>query len=127
MSDWIRLMVKFKGKCIGCGKEIPPGEYALWSKSSKAIKHEKCEAAQEKMKEQEEKGEKPLLQQQVPELECFICGRSAGCAECGFETDCDRQTVSQACICNQCLEDRQAYANYQQAFIEKARKAKVRI
>ncbi|MEP0824941.1 MAG: hypothetical protein HRF40_05595 [Nitrososphaera sp.] len=130
MSDWIRLMVKFKGKCVGCGKEIQPGEYALWSKSSKAIKHEKCEAAQEEgKKEGEKKGEKQLQQQQqqVPELECFICGRSAGCAECGFEADCDRQTVSQACICNQCLEDRQAYANYQQAFIEKARKVKAKI
>jgi hypothetical protein len=63
----------------------------------------------------------------VPELDCFICGRPAGCAECGFEADCDRQVVSQACICSQCLEDRQAYANYQQAFAEKARKAKVKL
>ena len=119
MSDWIRLLVKFKGKCIECGKEIPVGEYALWSKHSKAIKHEKCGV--QKADEKEER-------QAVQELECFICGRSAGCAECGFEADCDRQAVSQACICSQCLEDKQAYANYQQAFVEKARKAaKVKI
>jgi hypothetical protein len=116
MSDWIRLLVKYKGKCAECGKEIPAGDYALWSKASKAIKHVKCETI--------EKEEKP----QVQELDCFICGRPAGCAECGFEADCDRQAVSQACICSQCLEDKQAFANYQQAFVEKARKvAKVKI
>lgn len=116
MSDWIRLLVKYKGKCAECGKEIPAGEYALWSRASKAIKHVKCETAEK---------EKIL---EVPELNCFICGRPAGCAECGFEADCDRQAVSQACICNQCLEDKQAFANYQQAFVEKARKiAKVKI
>jgi hypothetical protein len=33
------LMVKYKGKCKECGKEISFGEYALWSKASKTIKH----------------------------------------------------------------------------------------
>ena len=125
MSDWIRLLVKFKGKCAECGKEIPAGEYALWSKSSKAIKHEKCKV--ETKQEAEPQAEKKEEKLQVPELDCFICGKPAGCAECGFEADCDRQAVSQACICSQCLQDRQAYANYQQAFIEKARKAKVKL
>lgn len=119
MSDWIRLLVKFKGKCAECGKEISAGEYVLWSKGSKAIKHVKCETQSAEKKE-----EKP----QVQELDCFVCGRPAGCAECSFEADCDRQAVSQACICSKCLEDEQAYANYQQAFVEKALKvAKVKI
>lgn len=119
MSDWIRLLVKFKGKCAECGKEIPAGEYALWSKGSKAIKHVKCEITSA-----EKKDEKPDVQ----ELDCFICGRPAGCAECGFEIDCDRQAVSQACVCGTCLEDGKAYENYQRAFVEKALKvAKVKI
>jgi hypothetical protein len=114
MSDWIRLLVKFNGKCAECGKEIPAGEYALWSKSSKAIKHVKCEAVKsQKMEDKSHAG---------PELDCFICGRMAGCLECGFEADCDRQLVSQACVCSQCLEDSQAFTNYQRAFVEKARK-----
>lgn len=122
MSDWIRLLVKFKGKCIECKKEILAGEYALWSKDSKAIKHVKCKTQSAEMKE-----EKPEVQE-VQELECFICGRQAGCSECGFEANCNRQVVSQACICSQCLDDRQAYANYRRAFVEKARKvAKVKI
>ena len=41
-SDWIKLLVKFKGKCIECQKQISAGEYALWSKSSKKIKHLEC-------------------------------------------------------------------------------------
>ena len=111
-------MVKYKGKCAQCGREIPSGEYALWSRANKEIKHTKCETSVSK------KEKIPG----VPELDCFVCGRAAGCAECGFEADCDRQAVSQACICSQCLEDKQAFQNYQQAFIQKARKvAKVKI
>ena len=109
-GDWIRLLVKYTGKCAKCGKEIAQGDYALWSRSSKVIKHVKCEApASEK-------------QVAVPELDCFICRRPAGCAECGFEADCDRMAVSQACICNQCLQDKSAYQNYQQAFRAKMQK-----
>lgn len=119
MSDWIRLLVKYKGKCAECSEEIPAGEYAVWSRTSKAIKHIKCEASVPEKKEKIP---------EVPELKCFVCGRPAGCAECTFEVDCDRQTVSQACICSHCMEDKQAFRNYQQAFIEKARKlAKVKI
>ena len=65
---------------------------------------------------------------QVKVLECFICGKSAGCSECSFESDCDRDAVSQACICSLCLEDKQAYQNYVQAFIQKVHDvAKVKI
>jgi hypothetical protein len=111
-GDWIRLLVKYKGKCAECGREIPQGDYALWSRSSKAIKHVKCEV------------ESASTQKEVAvlELECYICGKSAGCAECGFESDCNRALVSQACICNQCFSERDAYANYQEAFLTKMRK-----
>ena len=120
-GDWIRLLVKYKGKCSDCGKEIPAGEYALWSRTSKAIKHAKCE-----METPSSGATKPAPA--VLELDCFICGKPAGCAECSFEADCNRAVVSQACICSQCMEDRAAYENYQQAFLEKARKmAKVKI
>ncbi len=118
-SDWIRLLVKYRGKCSQCGKEIPQGEYALWSRTSKAIKHVKCDS---------EKGLVGFVQPPVVELQCFVCGKSAGCAECGFESDCNRALVSQACICSQCLAEKDAYGNYQQAFLAKMRKfAKVKI
>ena len=111
-------MVKYKGKCSQCGKEIPQGEYALWSRTSKAIKHANCDSG---TPTEEKKAA-------VLELECFICGKSARCAECGFDAECNRAVVSQACICSQCLSDREAYKNYQEAFLAKIRKAtKVKI
>ena len=118
MSDWIRLLVKYKGRCFECGQEIKAGEYGVWSKTNKAIKHVKCGSSASEKKNMTE----------VPELKCFICNGPAGCSECGFESDCDRQTVSQACICNKCIDDKQAFANYQEAFVKIARKvAKVKI
>jgi hypothetical protein len=119
MSEaWIRLLVKYKGKCSVCGKEIPQGNYALWSKTSKAIKHVKCETV-------EEKAPATAAATAVMELKCFICGKTAGCASCTFEADCDRQAVSKACICEGCMADKKAYDNYQQAFL--ARMAKVKM
>jgi hypothetical protein len=114
-NDWIQLLVKYKGKCSECSKEIPAGEYALWSRSSKAIKHIKCETEASSF-------EVTRRAPAVMELDCFICGKPAGCADCGFEADCNRAVVSQACICSQCIQDRAAYQNYQQAFLEKAHK-----
>jgi hypothetical protein len=115
MSEvWIRLLVKYKGKCSVCGKEIPQGDYALWSRTSKAIKHVKCETA--------EVEEAPAA---VAELKCFICGKNAGCASCSLEPDCDRMAVSQACICESCMADKKAYDNYQQAFVARMQKLKM--
>lgn len=113
MSErWIRLLVKYKGKCSVCGKEIPQGEYALWSRTAKAIKHIKCESS----------GPEEIT---GIELKCFICGKNAGCISCGFEADCNRAVVSQACICEQCMEDRNVYRNYQEAFLARAEKVKM--
>ena len=113
-DDWVRLVVKYKGKCAQCGKDIAQGEYALWSRSSKVIRHLKCETVGESADNKQER---------VLELNCFVCGKPTGCAECSFEGDCNRALVSQACICSECLSDKRAYDNYQQAFLAKARKA----
>lgn len=110
-EQWIRLLVKYRGKCSVCGKEIPAGEYALWSRASKAIKHEKCETVQE-------------VAPAVTELKCYICGKGAGCASCSFEPYCDR-SVAEACICEQCFSEKGAYENYQQAFLAKMAKLKM--
>lgn len=113
MSEhWIKLLVKYKGKCSACGKDIPQGEYALWSRAAKVIKHVKCESVE-------------LEVPTTPELKCFICGNNAGCTSCGFEADCNREIVSQACICERCLADKNAYKNYQNAFLSKMEKVKM--
>lgn len=41
-NDWIRIKVKFPGKCIKCNKRLDPGIFCYWSKASKAILHEDC-------------------------------------------------------------------------------------
>ncbi|MGH9993558.1 MAG: hypothetical protein ACREBU_21715 [Nitrososphaera sp.] len=110
-GDWIRLLVKYRGKCVQCGKEIPQGEYALWSRTAKSIKHERCEPAQA-----QGSGEGDQLPTSK-ELDCFICGKPAGCPACEFEQMCNRDLVSQACICDKCFSDGNAYENYQQAFV----------
>jgi endogenous inhibitor of DNA gyrase (YacG/DUF329 family) len=130
MNDWIRLLVKYKGKCSTCGKEISAGQYALWSKSSKVIRHNECTVPQLPVTT-EKRG--PGTNRQKPtaaEVDCFICGRPVAGTNWRFEVynDYGRQAISQASICNRCLEDKDAYQNYQHAFIEKAhRVAKVRI
>lgn len=113
---WIKLLVKYRGKCAVCGKDIPQGKYALWSRSSKAIKHVKCETTQ---RQQEGDGERLQEPEETVEMKCFVCGKNAGCATCSLEADCNRAMVSQACICEPCLSGPDAYGRYQQAFLSK--------
>jgi hypothetical protein len=129
MSDWVRLLVKYKGKCSACGKEISAGEYALWSKSSKAIKHSECKAPPPATTEKRGRDKNRQQTTTAEEVNCFICGRLIAGTNCRFEADdYGKQAISQASICNRCLEDKNAYQNYQHAFLEKVyRVAKVRI
>jgi hypothetical protein len=134
MNDWIRLLVKYKGKCSACGKEIPAGQYALWSKSSKAIKHSECNttttttttSSSSKTATTEKKQVSADREQlMTTKVDCFICGRSVARNDSGFVESAGygRQAVSQASICEECLKDKNAYQNYQRAFIERARRA----
>jgi hypothetical protein len=131
MNDWIRLLVKYKGKCSACGKEISAGEYALWSKSSKAIKHSECKAPPPPQATPEKRGQDKNSQYKTAAVNvyCFICGMPVATDNSRFEEDDHgRQTISQASICNRCLEDKNAYQNYQHAFLEKIQRvAKVKL
>jgi hypothetical protein len=40
-TDWILIKSQVQGKCVGCGQVITSGR-ALWSKSTKTIKHQDC-------------------------------------------------------------------------------------
>jgi hypothetical protein len=130
MNDWIRLLVKYKGKRSSCGKEISVGQYALWSKNSKAIKHSECKAPPPATTTTEKIDPDTNRQQPTAaEVDCFICGRPVAGNNSSFEADnYGRQAISQASICNRCLEDKNAYQNYQHAFLEKVHKvAKVKL
>ncbi|MFL6481168.1 MAG: hypothetical protein ACJ70S_08680 [Nitrososphaera sp.] len=129
MSDWIRLLVKYKGKCSACGKEISAGQYALWSKSGKTIKHNECNAPQTATTEKRHVNTN-MQQGGIAVVDCFICGRPISDIESRFEEPdhYDRQGISQASICNMCLEDRNAYQNYQLSFLKRVhRLAKIKL
>ena len=129
MNDWIRLLVKYKGKCSSCGKEISAGQYALWSKNSKAIKHSECKAPPPATTTEKIDPDTNRQQPTAAEVDCFICSRPVARKDSEFvESDSyGKQSISQAFICNECLEDKNAYQNYQYAFIERVRKvAKVK-
>jgi endogenous inhibitor of DNA gyrase (YacG/DUF329 family) len=130
MNDWVRLLVKYKGMCSTCGKEIPSGQYALWSKSSKAIKHIECNTTSQTASTKKKQVDMNRQQSIAAKVDCFICGRPVvGHNDSGFvEADgYGRQAISQASICNECLEDKNAYQNYQHAFLERVhRVTKVR-
>jgi endogenous inhibitor of DNA gyrase (YacG/DUF329 family) len=131
-DDWIRLMVKYKGKCSACGKEITAGQYALWSKSSKAIKHSECNTtttSSQTVTTEKKQVDMNRQQSMAAKVDCFICSRPVARKDSEFvESDSyGKQSISQASICNECLEDKNAYQNYQYAFIERVRKvAKVK-
>lgn len=121
-ADWIKLLVKYKGRCAQCGRDIQQGDYALWSRTSKAIKHENCDTGERTPEPRKGKQIAEGNALSTVELECFICGRPAGCVECGFSADCNRAAVSQACICNNCFSNKNAYENYRRAFSAKVQR-----
>ena len=115
-SEWIRLLIKYKGICKECKREIPSGEYALWSRSSKAVKHMKCAIERESKLLSNSIFSSTVQTIHVP---CFICGRSTACEEQPFEAHLERTSLSQICICDSCMIDPDAYENYQQQFAKK--------
>ena len=124
MNDWIRLLVKYKGKCSACGKEISAGQYALWSKSSKAIKHSECTTSQKAATEKRQV-DTDRQKSVAAKVDCFICGKPVARSDSGFveADDYDTQAISQASICIECLENKNSYQNYQHAFLERVSRA----
>lgn len=125
MNDWVRLLVKYKGKCSACGKEIPSGQYALWSKGSKAIKHIECKTTSQTATTEKKQVDMNRQRSIAAKIDCFICGRPVVAHNDSGFVEADgygRQAISQASICNECLEDKNAYQNYQHAFIERVRR-----
>jgi len=94
--SWRKIPMKFPGTCIVCNQKIEINEIGLWAKGL-GVKHEKCAS------------------QEVKELKCAICGGPAGCAKCEFADDCDRNLVSELCICKKCSDSKESFLDYQNA------------
>ena len=115
-SEWIKLLVKFKGKCQICEKQISAGEYALWSKSSKTIKHLDCNNINTIKKKTVEKDIRL-------DLHCFLCSNAV---EDRFSTDFDflnrKYQKDTILLCKSCLENPKSYLKYQDIIYEKIKK-----
>ena len=86
--------MKFPGKCIVCNEKIEVNQMGLWAQGI-GVKHEKCA--------------------QVNELQCIVCGNSAGCLQCEFQGSCDIQKVSHLCICKKCSNGKDSFISYQKS------------
>ena len=91
--SWRKIAMKFPGTCIVCNQKIDANETGLWAKGL-GVKHEKCAS------------------KEVKELKCIVCGGQAGCAQCEFQDDCDRDAVSGLCICKKCSDTKDPFALY---------------
>ena len=96
--SWRKIPMKFPGTCIVCNEKIEINEIGLWAKGL-GVKHEKCV--------------------QSDELQCMVCGASAGCSQCEFQDICDLATVSEFCICKKCSDEKNAFRSYQKSTYKK--------
>jgi hypothetical protein len=126
--DWIPITLKFRGKCIECGKELTSGQ-ALWSKSTKSIKHIEC--SQEKAdqgtsistresttRRQEIKVKRTMIQK------CFICDKWVNDEYAPFRYPNFIENKSHSYVCQSCIQDENAFENYRQSFLQKIKKLK---
>jgi hypothetical protein len=130
VTEWILINLKYRGKCIVCGKEITSGR-ALWSRARKSIKHLDCSVRNANQTSNHEETElhkqktssqnhyrKTIVQR------CFICGKE--------EPDEDEYdpseypylvgSKSQSYICKSCLQRDDAFEAYRQAFHQKIKR-----
>lgn len=116
--DWIKLLVKFKGRCQSCENSISPGEYALWSKSSKQIKHLDCNINDNKktMKEKIEKYSELQLQ-------CFLCNTVENIPISLLKEYLYPESQENSIfLCKSCLENPRSYLRYNEIMYEKVKK-----
>ena len=92
--SWRKIPMKFPGTCIICKEKINVNEIGLWAKDL-GVKHEKCA--------------------EITELQCMICGKSAGCSQCEFQESCDIPNVSSFCLCKQCVDDTSTLTKYKKS------------
>ena len=129
-SDWILINLKFKGKCVECGKIITSGR-GLWSRSTKSIKHLDCYAGNSNIPSSNE--ETVSHNQQTPTHKkyrktivqrCLICGKEEP-VEDEYETDEYPYLAGsrwQSYICKSCLDSKDAFEAYRQVFLEKIKR-----
>jgi hypothetical protein len=116
--DWIKLLVKFKGKCQSCKNPISTGEYALWSKSTKQIKHLYCNINNNIETPNEQVEKYSGLQ-----LQCFLC-KSVNNISISLLNEFlyHESQENSIFLCKSCLENPTSYLSYHEIMYEKIKK-----
>jgi hypothetical protein len=129
-TEWMLINLKYRGKCIVCGKEITSGR-ALWSRARKSIKHLDCAVSAANKSSNYEETE--FHRQKTPSQRryrktivqrCFICGKEEP-DEDEYDTSEYPYLVgskSQSYICKSCLQRDDAFEAYRQAFLQKIKR-----
>jgi hypothetical protein len=116
--DWIKLLVKFKGKCQRCKKPVSTGEYALWSKSTKQIKHLDC-----KINKNNDTANEQVEKYSGLQLQCFLC-KSVNNISISLVNEFlyDGTQENSIFLCKSCLENPTSYLSYNEIMYEKIKK-----
>ena len=128
-TDWILINLKFKGKCVECGKVITSGR-GLWSKSSKSIKHLDCSVGNSN---QQSSNEETGSHQETPTHKkyrktivqrCLICGKEEPVEDEYHSNEYPyiAESRSQSYICQSCLDSKDAFEAYRQVFLKKIKR-----
>ncbi len=123
-TDWIPITIRYRGRCVECGKEMTSG-LALWSKSTKTIRHLDCSGKVAEIQSSDVKSvSKQNAYSQAILFECFICGKEE-CHE--YEYDIDmyysyKGRRSDSYICQSCLGKKNAFETYRQTFLRKIKR-----
>jgi hypothetical protein len=131
--DWIPITLRFRGKCIECGKELTSGQ-ALWSKSTKSIKHIECaqgkaeqetsnSARESTIRGQEIKAKNKRYEETIIQ-KCFICNKWVVDEYTSFRYSNYVENKSHSYVCQSCIQDENAFENYRQSFLQKIKKLK---
>jgi hypothetical protein len=127
--DWIPITIKFRGKCIECGKELISGR-ALWSKSTQSIKHIECSQGNtdqetsnnsrgsqgQEIEAKNKRYEETIVQK------CFICDKWIDDEYDSLKYSNFIEGKCHSYVCRSCLQNENAFENYRQAFLQKIKK-----
>ena len=115
--DWILINLKFKGKCVECGKVITSGR-GLWSRSAKSIKHLDCSVGNSNQPSSNEEcgshNQEPSTHKRYRKTivqRCLICGKEEPVEDEYHSNEYHylAGSRSQSYICQSCLDSKDVF------------------